>query len=133
HEAMHEVTRMFMSDPGFGTTGELMACVSRDDALSCFPEFRDGQAPTMRVENAFRIALDRDGGLYNGPDYHGVNVVGAYAPLPGPGLSMILKQDTAEIYAPIAQRLNVLLPLLIALTAAGMFLLRSGVAPLAAR
>ena len=66
-------------------------------------------------------------------DYRGQNVLAAFAPVGRFGLAMVVKMDTAEVYAPIRERLGFVLPLLAGLTALGTLLLRAGVRPLAAQ
>jgi diguanylate cyclase (GGDEF)-like protein/PAS domain S-box-containing protein len=64
-------------------------------------------------------------------DYRGENVMAAYAPVGNFGLAMVTKIDTAEIYAPVRERLQFVVPILLLLIGAGTFLVRISVQPLA--
>ena len=122
----------------FGDTGETGICVEHGATLLCLPQNRN---PTMYSVKRFSefgkplpisLALGGQAGLVNSLDYRGHNVVAAYGPL-APGLGMVVKQDTAELYAVIREQLRSLLIWLTVLVALGAALLRSQLKPLALR
>src|SRR4029077_10784227 len=60
-------------------------------------------------------------------------VIAAYAPIASSQMGVVIEQDTTEIYAPIRDRLLWMIPIMTALVAFGLLLLRSKVRPLAIR
>ena len=122
----------------FGATGETGVCVDRGASVLCLPQRRNPALYSVRHVSAFgkplamSLALGGKAGLANTLDYRGNNVIAAYSPL-APGLGLVVKQDTVELYAVIREQLKVLLMWLAALTALGAVLLRSQLKPLALR
>jgi diguanylate cyclase (GGDEF)-like protein/PAS domain S-box-containing protein len=122
-----------------GETGESGLCARAREELGCFPQARnpkvyfipmtttDGEPlpMTRALAGETSVALTRD--------YRGAYVMAAYAPVGDFGLAMVVKADAAEVYAPIRERLQFVLPILAAFVVAGTILLRAGVRPLAAR
>src|SRR5882672_10667764 len=124
---------------GLGESGEAGMCARVGDRLGCFPQPRipkvyyvPSKAPDGRPLPMAR-GISGSTGVVLTKDYRGENVVAAYAPVGELGLAMVAKVDTSEIYAPVRERLQFLLPVLVLLIGAGTFLLRMGVRPLAAR
>jgi PAS domain S-box-containing protein len=102
----------------------------------CFPNTAD-RSPTIRPlwkqSQLVPIGHALAGGsgvLTNVVDTRGKLVVAAYRRLPSSQLGVVLKVDAQELYAPISHRLKHMLPLLLALIAGGVFLLRAHVTPL---
>ncbi len=122
-----------------GTTGELGLCARVEDRLGCFPQARVPRvyylAPKAPdgVPLPMARAVSGESGVLLTRDYRGENVLAAFAPVGRFGAAMVVKMDTAEVYAPIGERLGIALPLLAGLTALGTLLLRTSVRPLAAR
>src|SRR5262249_22164207 len=69
-------------------------------------------------------------GVLQTTDYRGKSVIAAYGPIGALGLGMSLKMDAAEIYLPVRERLQVFVPLLLALVVAGSVVLRIQIEPL---
>ncbi len=123
-----------------GNTGEVGICLGRGQAaLACFPETVAEHAIRHAVvlsaqgnTTAMSLAVAGQHGLRVGNDYKGNSVIAAYGPL-APGLGIVVKQDTAELLAPVRQQIQWALPILLAVVAAGAFLLRSLVKPIASR
>lgn len=95
---------------GYGRTGEFVVAEARGDQIVFL--FRRGprdagQLPTISLSEGpdipIRRALQGMSGTMIGPDYHGVTVVAAYEPVPGPGLGTVAKMDLAEVRAPYAR------------------------------
>ena len=131
------ITRVLLGDQNnSGVSGETVMCHGKARRLLCFPsrlapnglaiaDSIDGQPlPIVRA-----LAGGRRGAIV-AKDYRHQNVLAAYAPLMQTGLAMVLKMDTAELYAPIRRRLQQVLPLLFLLVVAGVALLRWQVLPL---
>jgi diguanylate cyclase (GGDEF)-like protein/PAS domain S-box-containing protein len=130
-----EIDKLFLQRVPFGDTAELRACVLRERTMHCFPQFQRPEVHRVGLHTGGPMQRATQGGhgLYAGPDYRGRSVISAHAPLSDAGLGVVLKQDSAEIFAPIAQRLAAFAPLLLGLCAIGALLLRMQVRPLAAR
>ena len=122
-----------------GESGEAGMCAQLGERLGCFPQPNIPKVYFVPTKAADGTPLPMSRGLAGEigvaltQDYRGENVMAAYAPVGDFGLAMVTKMDTAEIYAPVRERLQVVLPILILLIVAGTFLLRIGVQPLAER
>jgi diguanylate cyclase (GGDEF)-like protein/PAS domain S-box-containing protein len=122
-----------------GASGEAGMCARAGERLGCFPQPRIPKVYFVPIKAADGTPLPMSRGLAGETgvvltqDYRGENVMAAYAPVGDFGLAMVTKMDTAEIYAPVRERLQFVLPILLLLVAAGTFLLRIGVQPLAER
>ncbi|HEX5126814.1 MAG TPA: EAL domain-containing protein [Rhodocyclaceae bacterium] len=134
-----DIQKILLDDSGYGSTGETALCQLQDNRVRCFPQSKQANVyetvfnPSGPAQDAISIALTGKHGIFVGDDYRGHQVIAAYAPVAKTGLAMMLKQDTWEIYQPIAQQLKHVIPVILLLTAAGMLLLRSQVKPLATR
>jgi diguanylate cyclase (GGDEF)-like protein/PAS domain S-box-containing protein len=122
-----------------GASGEAGMCARVGERLGCFPQPRIPNVYFVPIKAADGTPLPMSRGLAGESgvvltqDYRGENVMAAYAPVGDFGLAMVTKMDTAEIYAPVRERLQFVLPILVLLIATGTFLLRIGVRPLAER
>ena len=122
-----------------GDSGEVGMCARLGERLDCFPQPRIPKVYFVPATAADGTPLPMSRGLAGETgvvltqDYRGENVMAAYAPVGDFGLAMVTKIDTAEIYAPVRERLQFVLPILVLLIGAGTFLLRIGVRPLAER
>ncbi|MDB5801238.1 MAG: hypothetical protein JWL63_2177 [Rhodocyclales bacterium] len=130
---------LMMSSSGYGLTGEAGLCQLHENGVRCLPQFRQPKpyytpyVTTGVKSTPMALALSGKRGIFSGDDYRKHNVLAAYAPLGETGLAMVLKQDSWEIFQPIAEQLQRVIPIFLLLTAAGMWLLRSQVKPLATR
>jgi diguanylate cyclase (GGDEF)-like protein/PAS domain S-box-containing protein len=122
-----------------GESGEAGLCAQAGERLGCFPQPRIPKiyfVPTKAADGTplpMSRGLAGESGVVLTQDYRGENVMAAYAPVGDYGLAMVTKMDTAEIYAPVRERLQFVLPILLVFIAGGTFLLRIGVRPLAGR
>jgi len=122
-----------------GESGEVGMCARLGERLACFPQPRIPKVyfvPATAADGTplpMSHGLSGETGVVLTQDYRGENVMAAYAPVGDFGLAMVTKMDTAEIYAPVRERLQFVLPILVLLIGAGTFLLRIGVRPLAER
>ena len=122
-----------------GASGEAGMCARVGERLGCFPQPRIPNVYFVPIQAADGTPLPMSRGLAGESgvvltqDYRGENVMAAYAPVGDFGLAMVTKMDTAEIYAPVRERLQFVLPILLLLLGAGTFLVRIGVQPLAER
>lgn len=133
------LTRMSQEPPGNGITWDMGLCVRREAGLRCFPQRLSPKVFSTSLINALgepfpmTRALRGETGTVITRDYRSQNVVAAYGPIDNLGLGMVVKVDTAEIFQPIREQLEVAFALLLVLTVMGTLLLRSQVRPLAAR
>src|SRR6185312_5042658 len=103
--------------------------------IECFPQrlrpYVFTVSPSINgEERPMTLALQGRTGVIQAPDYRGQRALAAYAPIPGLGLGLVVKRDTVEIFASIRQQLELMLPLLLALTVCGLEALRWQVRPL---
>jgi diguanylate cyclase (GGDEF)-like protein/PAS domain S-box-containing protein len=123
----------------FGESGESAVCAAMNERLGCFPQPRIPRVHFVPAKTADGEPLPMSQGLAGETgvaltrDFRGQRVMAAYGPIGRYGLAMVVKIDTAEFYAPVRERLQFILPILVLLIVAGTFLLRIGVRPLAER
>ena len=122
-----------------GGTTELALCGLRSRAsLQCMPtrfEPRVGDMPLAGGGERLpmRQAIGGQKGVLELTDHRGRHVLAAYAPVPNLELGLLLKTDISELDAPLVQRIVPFGLLLLLITAAGGWLLKRSVAPLAGR
>lgn len=123
---------------GLGNTGEIVICKSESAGLFCFPEGPNPHAFRIKRQNTagqllpMSNAVEGKSGIIASVDYREKNVMAAYNPL-APGLGLVVKQDTAELYHVIRDQLKAVVPALLLLVVVGVLFLRSQVKPLATR
>ncbi len=132
------ITRMREVALGFGASGDMVLCVYSAQAIRCLPttlnplrtelplETRAGSPLMVRA-----LAGERGTGLAT--DYRGERVIAAHGPVGELGLGLVLKVDATEIYAPIRQRFEFTLLLLLFIVVAGTLLMRARLVPLVRR
>jgi PAS domain S-box-containing protein len=131
------LTRLSRHLEGLGRTGDMGLCARKGATqLVCFPQrlnarvFVTPLANTAGEELPMTRALKGERGLIVTRDYRDQTVLAAFAPIGNVGLGMVVKIDTAEVFMPIREQLQVVAIVLVALIAAGTLLLRSQVRPL---
>lgn len=92
------------------------------------PMYKNGQ-----LNLAIPHALLNEHGVMKVNDLRGVPVLAGYSPIGELGLGLVIKTDSFEFYAPIRDRLNLLIGLLIGMIVIATLILRSQVHPLALR
>lgn len=120
-----------------GETTDFAVCAMVGKNIHCFP-FRSTGGKVLRdLPPTFdgkpipvSYALAGKTGVVRTKDYRGRDVIAAYAPIGPLGLGSVLKIDAAELYQPIAAKLEQLFGLLFVLGAAGVVLLHFQVTPL---
>ncbi|HEX9396384.1 MAG TPA: PAS domain S-box protein [Burkholderiales bacterium] len=133
------LTRLSQQAPGRGETWDMGVCIRRDQELLCFPQRLNARvfsAPLLNVTGEplpMARALGGETGTTITRDYRAQGVLAAYGPVGGLDLGMVLKVDTAEVFRPIREQLELAFGLLLLLVAGGALLLRSQVRPLATR
>ena len=137
-QAQSKLTEIFAETKGLGRTGEYKIC-GRSSVLDCFPSrlvpkthqfpfLKDGQ-PAFPVARA----ILGQSGVMNAGDFGTKSVLAAYTPLGGTGLGLVVKMDAEEVYAPLRQKLAILLGLFTLFVLASIFLLRASIKPLASK
>ncbi len=130
------VTEMVMKAGRWGKTRELAVCGSTGLKMQCFPMALNPKVYTLpkRSSKGVRLpmayALEGQTGFIIAEDYRHQTVVAAFSPMGKLGLGMVLKMDSAELYAPVWDQLRYLLPLLAGMMALALLLLRWLLTPL---
>lgn len=128
----------FFSAAKLKQSAEIVLCKTAANQLKCFPNIKNAKPFTVPRINAngkalpMSFAVDGSSGMMASLDYKNQNVIAAFGPL-APGIGLVVKQDTAELYAPIRDQLKAMTPSLFLLAAIGMFILRSLLRPLVVR
>ena len=119
-----------------GETGELALCAPFGLKMQCFPTTLNPKSFTLSKRSPQGVplpmthALEGDTGFITAHDYRNQEVVAAYAPVGDLGLGMVLKMDSAELYAPVWSQLRYLIPLLAGVLVFALLLLRWLLTPL---
>ena len=133
------LTRAVSEARTIGESAELAICGALGRDMQCFPftlynKVRKRMPRDIEGEALpMAYALDGKSGLAFTKDYRREDVVATYAPLGTLGLGMVLKVDQRDLYSPLAERLQVVVPLLGALVLGGILLLYGTVTPLVRR
>ena len=119
-------------------TSEFGLCGLRAGKLHCAPtrfQPRVFDIPAVAGGNRLPMSYALEGytGVLKLADYRGKRVLAAYTPLGATGAGLVLKADLSDLYAPIRERLGYLVLTLVLASAAGGWILRSSVRPLARR
>lgn len=136
-QPMGLLTNFMKGEGAHGASGEMALCHGSGGRMWCFPQRLNPRAFDVARQDAsgtrlpMSYALDGATGVVRTRDYRAQNVLAAHGPVGGTGLGMVVKVDTAELFAPVrAQILNVLLAALLTVLL-GAWLLRRRVLPLA--
>ena len=122
-----------------GATGELALCAPVGPNMQCFPTrltprvFTLAKRSPQGVPLPMTHALEGKTGFITTHDYRKQEVVAAYAPVGALGLGMVLKMDSAELYAPVGRQLRYLIPLLAGVLVIALLSLRWLFTPLVRR
>ena len=131
--------RSVMTDTAdLSATSEFGLCGRRAGMLHCAPtrfQRRVFDLPMVSGGNRLPMSYAMDGGtgVLKLTDYRGKRVLAAYTPLEALGAGLVLKTDLSDLYAPIRGRLGYFVLTLVLASAAGGWLLRMSVRPLARR
>ena len=128
---------IFIATKSSGKTADLAMCASSGaNQMRCFPTtltprilVLDKRSP-KGVLLPMTHALEGEKGFIIARDYRHQEVVAAYSPIDHLGLGMVLKMDSDELYAPVWNQLRYLLPLIVAMLAVALLLLRWLLTPL---
>ena len=138
-EAPLPTINSLFQDSSLGKTSDLALCAPLDTDMQCFPTtLSPGVTPRLSRQKQGKAlpmsyALQGQTGFIVTHDYRHQKVVAAYSPIESLGLGMVLKMDTAELYAPVWSQARHLLPLLVFVLAGAILLLRWLLAPLVTR
>ena len=122
-----------------GETGELALCAPLGLNMQCFPTTLNPKSFTLSKRSPQGVplpmthALEGETGVVTAQDYRNQAVVAAYAPVGDLGLGMVLKMDSAELFAPVWRQLRLLIPILVGVFIAALVLLRWLMMPLVRR
>ena len=129
-------TGAFKDASRLGKTVGLALCVPFGLKMQCFPTTLNPLVMTLsqRSPNGDLLpmahALTGETGFVTTHDYRHQEVGAAYAPVGDLGLGMVLKMDSAELYAPVWNQLRYLIPLLLGVLIIALLLLRWLLTPL---
>lgn len=134
---LEDVTRFMVEAAHLGETHNVMLCGREGINVVCFPSrfhpegmtfpmFKQGGNPAFSVSRA----LIGEWGAETTTDPRGEPVQAGFAPLPNYGLGLMVKRGVAELYAPLRDRLQILMAVLLVFVAIGTILLRKWVEPL---
>ena len=132
-------TDAFKEASRLGETGELALCAPFGLNMQCFPSTLLANVLTRSQSTSkgdllpMAHALAGKTGFVSSRDYRDQEVVAAYAPVGDLGLGMVLKMDSAELYAPVWNQLRYLIPLLLGVLIIALLLLRWRLTPLVVR
>ncbi|HUX67628.1 MAG TPA: diguanylate cyclase [Terriglobales bacterium] len=127
-----------METASWGQTGEMALCgrtAAGSQWIQCLPmrsrPYPFAISPFIHgQELPMQHALAGDTGVIQALDYRGERTLAAYAPIPGLHLGLVLKMDTTEIYAAVRRQIELMAPLLLALTLMALEILRWQMRPL---
>lgn len=136
---IYTITAMLKNAGSLGKTGELALCKLFGAQIQCFPTnlnpqvFSNDMITPEGVPLPMTHALEGHTGYITTRDYRKQEVVAAYSPVDDYGLGMVLKIDSAELYAPVWSQFLLLLPLMVGAVIAALLLLRWLLTPLVTR
>ncbi|MFO7755033.1 MAG: histidine kinase dimerization/phospho-acceptor domain-containing protein, partial [Bacteroidales bacterium] len=107
---------------GLGTTGESLIVNSEGFALGQL-RYQEDAALNFKIDaEPATLALDRQTGITEAPDYRGEKVLSAYTWFPSMEWGFVVKQDTREAYQPI-RLISLVFIIIILLTGAAVIIL----------
>jgi len=130
------LTKMIRNTGKLGKTRELALCGASGLNIQCFPMALNPKVFTVPklspkgVPLPMAHALEGRTGFIIARDYRDQKVVAAFSPVGNLGPGMVLKMDSAELYAPISDQLRYLLPLIVGMLGVALLLLRWQLTPL---
>ncbi|HEY0489199.1 MAG TPA: response regulator [Telluria sp.] len=131
--------RLLESVRAYGASDILVCHRERDNAV-CAPTrfYRSAlRIPMFRPDAGLNLpishALLGKSGVATARDLRGIRVMAAYAPVPGTGLAVVVKNDIEALYAPLRRRTSMLVLALAVLVALGASALLFQVRPLLAQ
>ena len=137
-QALPNMHDEFFNAAQMGRSAEIALCKSVADTLRCFPNIKNAETFTVQRHSAngkalpMSFAVDGRFGMVSGLDYRKQNVIAAFGPI-APGVGVVVKQDTAELYSPIREQLKTMVPSLFLMALLGIIFLRSQLRPLVTR
>jgi diguanylate cyclase (GGDEF)-like protein/PAS domain S-box-containing protein len=132
-------TGAFKDASHLGKTAELVLSAPFGRKMQRFPSTHEPRVLTLSQRSvngdllAMAHALAGETGVVTTRDYRHQKVVAAYAPVGDLGLGMVLRMDSAELYAPVWNQLRYLIPLLLGVLVIALLLLRWLLTPLVVR
>jgi diguanylate cyclase (GGDEF)-like protein/PAS domain S-box-containing protein len=135
---LKDLRAVMTSVADLGASSEFGLCGQRGRWLHCAPmrfQPRVFEVPQSIDGSALPMshAIEGRTGVVKSIDYRGKPVLAAYTPLEGLGAGLVLKTDLSDLHAPVRDRLGAFVVTLLLATAAGGWLLRWRVRPLARR
>lgn len=137
-QTLAAVQNLVLDVSALGNTGELALCSADDRLLYCAPlRLRRGVYEIPRRPGGTPLPMDHAiegrSGVVQTLDYRRQQVLAAYTPVSDMGLGLVLKIDTAELFKPLRDQLSYIVPLMLLLLVAGVFVLQLAVKPLTAK
>ncbi len=138
-QQLTRMTALLRSADAESASTDILVCGRKADDAVCFPSrfYKANMHVPMYKDGKPYLAISRallgEKGVIFVKDLRGLTVFAGHAPLGDSGLGMVYKTDSVDLFAPIRERLNGFVGLLLLLIAAGTLLLRAQIQPLARR
>ncbi|HEV2612564.1 MAG TPA: response regulator [Noviherbaspirillum sp.] len=134
---LHSLTTLIEESQRAGTSTDLLLCGREANEALCFPTrfYAAGKRIPLFGTDGSRgqpivRALRGEIGAATVTDFRGIAVLAGHAPLDPYGLGLVHTIDVDELYAPMRDKLNLLVVLLLMFVAAGTILVRKLLQPL---
>ena len=131
--------RLLLGARALRSAANIGLCGPAGTRMACFPNTFDPSQAFARMARRragaplpISYALAGHTGFIVTRNYLGHQVAAAYRPVANTGLGMVLTMDTAALYAPVYREFTVVLPLIMAVLAVALLVLRWQLAPLVA-
>ena len=131
------LSRLLLGARALRSAANVGLCGPAGARMSCFPNTFDPTQAFARMARRragaplpMSYALAGRTGFVLTRNYLGHRVAAAYRPVADTGLGMVLTMDTAALYAPVYREFTIVLPLIVAVLAIALLVLRWQLAPL---
>ena len=131
--------RLLLGARALRSAANVGLCGPAGSRMTCFPNTFDPSQAFARMARSragaplpMSYALAGRTGFVLTRNYLGHRVAAAYRPVADTGLGMVLTMDTAALYAPVYREFTIVLPLIVAVLATALLVLRWQLAPLVA-
>ena len=134
-QPLQGLDRAYQEAASWGQSGTMVVCANLAGRDQCFP-IRGHPAPfSVPMESdgkelPVNLAASGKSGILKMRDYRGHRVLAAFGPIGHTGLSMVLKMNLSEVYAPIREQFAIAMTIVLALILTGLWIMRRRLKPL---